>query len=178
MRSTRLRFLETTSFSVHIKLLALRLSYTKSCRKNHRYYLTQDQRKIFLTSEEKFFPHLSHSKHLFLCNENLSEKKPSISFYYYLKQTVEYIETMNQEWDSNPGPCSILLCPDLGFEPALSPCSPTWYCQIPPPITLAPSEVLNGNTNTDVLDVGEITNQDWEHSPERASSEKQNVNKL
>jgi hypothetical protein len=51
----------------------------------------------------------------------------------------------------------------LGFEPA-SPCSPTWYCQIPPP-TLAPSEVLNGNT-TDVLDVGEITNQ--EHSPERA----------
>jgi len=56
------------------------------------------------------------------------------------------------------------------FEPA-SPCSPTWYCQIPPP-TLAPSEVLNGNTNTDVLDVGEITNQDWEYSPERASSEK------
>ena len=55
----------------------------------------------------------------------------------------------------------------LGFEPA-SPCSPTWYCQIPPP-TLAPSEVLNGNT-TDVLDVGEITNQ--EHSPKRASRQK------
>lgn len=71
------------------------------------------------------------------------------------KQTVEYIETMNQEWDLNPGHLSLIW---LGFEPA-SPCSPTWYCQIPPP-TLAPSEVLNGNT-TDVLDVGEIiTNQE------------------
>ena len=41
-------------------------------------------------------------KHLFLCNETLV-KKPSISFFYYFKkQTVEYIETMNQEWNLNP----------------------------------------------------------------------------
>jgi len=41
---------------------------------------------------------------------------------------------------------------------------------------LAPSEVLNGNT-TDVLDVGEITNQ--EHGPERASRQKKtSTNKL
>lgn len=43
----------------------------------------------------------------FSATKTLVKKKPSISFYYYLKQTVEYIETMNQEWDSNPGPCSI-----------------------------------------------------------------------
>ena len=41
-------------------------------------------------------------KHLFLCNETLVKKNLYLLLLLF-KQTVEYIETMNQEWDLNPG---------------------------------------------------------------------------
>ena len=101
MRSTRLRFLETTSFSVHIKTLSSKIV-------KHQIMPELGPReqsswsKIIATISPRNQP--VSLKHLFLCNETLVKTKPSISFFYYFKkQTVEYIETMNQEWDLNPG---------------------------------------------------------------------------
>ena len=112
MRSTRLRFLETTSFSVHIKTLSSKI--VKHQIMPELGPREQSSRsKIIATISPRNQP--VSLKHLFLCNETLVKTKPSISFFYYFKKTNSRIYRNDEPgmefeprtpslcgWDSNP----------------------------------------------------------------------------
>ena len=97
MRSTRLRFLETTSFSVHIKTLSSKIV---------KHQIMPEPGPREQSSRSKIIATISPRnqpvslKHLFLCNKKtLVKKNKPLS----PSTTVEYKKTMNQEWDLNPG---------------------------------------------------------------------------